>query len=175
MRLSRVRFTVRSMMIAVALLAAAFAAWMEFGQYRWRQHLNTEMTWSRSPAGLFLAKHDFERHAANSLLKVSEVGAPDGDGYYSEHRWCLGRGGELLEETYGGTGGGAGQNYLTAEELAQVQRIISRLPPPNGPYSQGDLLLVSSLSEGSWVTKAYDKAALPPAVKDLVRVLRPRF
>jgi len=63
---------------------------------------------------------------------------------------------------------------LTAAELAQVQQIISKLPPSNRPYSQGDLLLVASLSEGSWVTKVYDKAALPPAVQDLETLKQPR-
>ena len=64
---------------------------------------------------------------------------------------------------------------MTAAELAQVQQIISKLPPLNGTSSQGDLLLVASLSEGSRVTKVYDKAALPPAIQDLVRVLQLRF
>jgi hypothetical protein len=182
MRLPRVRFTVRRMMVAVGVFAAAFAAWMEVDRYQWRQwreHLNTEMTWSRSPVGEFFVKHDLEKYAANSLLKVSELGAPDREGYYYQHRWWLGRGGELREESYGrnplGWGGGGGQHYLTAAELAQVQELISKLPPPDGSSSRGDLLLVASLSEGSWVTKVYDKAALPPAVQDLVTVLRLRF
>ena len=64
---------------------------------------------------------------------------------------------------------------MTAAELAQVQQIISKLPPPTGTSSQGDLLLVASLSEVSWVTKVYDKAALPPEVQDLVRVLQLRL
>jgi hypothetical protein len=64
---------------------------------------------------------------------------------------------------------------LTAAELAQVQQLISKLPPATGTSSQGDLLLVASLSEGSWVTKVYDKAALPPTVQDLVRVLQLSF
>jgi hypothetical protein len=179
MRLPHVRFTVRRMMVAVAVLAAAFAAWMEVDRYQWRQHLNTEMTWSRSPVGQFYVKYDLEEYPANSLLKVSELGAPDREGYYYRHRWCLGRGGELREEgtfrTGLGTGGGGGQHYLTAAELAQVQQIISKLPPPTGTASQGDLLMSASLSEGSWVTKVYDNAALPPAVQDLVRVLQLRF
>jgi hypothetical protein len=182
MRLPRVRFTVRRMMVAVAVLAAAFAAWMEVDRYQWsewRQHLNTEMTWSRSPVDQFYVKHALEKYQTNSLLKVSELGAPDQEGYYYRHRWWLGPGGELREErtfrTGLGTGGAGGQNSLTAAELAQVQQIISKLPPPNGTSSQGDLLLVASLSESSWVTKVYDKAALPPAVQDLVRVLQLRF
>ena len=62
MRLPRVRFTVRRMMIAVAVFAAAFAAlapWMKVDrdQWRqWRQHLNTEMTWIQSPVGEFYVK-----------------------------------------------------------------------------------------------------------------------
>ena len=185
MRLPRLRFTVWRMMIAVAVFAAAFAAlapWMKMHRDRWRkwrEHLNTEMTWVQSPVGEFYVKNSFEKYSANSLLKVSELGAPDREGYYYRRRWCLGRGGELREEgtfrTSLGTGGGGGQNYLTAAELAQVQQIISKLPPPTGTSSQGDLLLVASLSEGSWVTKVYDKAALPPAVQDLVRVLQLRF
>ena len=60
MRLPGVQFTVRSMMIAVAVFAA-FAAWTQGGEYAWRQHLNTEITWSQSPEGQFLEKHGFER------------------------------------------------------------------------------------------------------------------
>jgi hypothetical protein len=182
MKLPRIRFTVRRMMVAVAVLAAAFAAWMEVDRYQWRQwrrHRNTEMTWSRSPVGEFYVKYHLERYTADSLLKVSELGAPDREGYYYRQRWWLGRGGELQAEgtfrTVLGTGGGGGQNYLTAAELAQVQQIISKLPPPNGTSSRGDLLLVAFLSEGSWATRVYDKAALPPAVQDLVRVLELRF
>ncbi len=182
MRLPRVSFTVRSMMIAVAVLAAAFAAfaaWMRVGQDEWRQHLNTEMKWSRSPVGEFFRKHGFEKFRANSLLKVSAPGAPDRRGYYSRRRSCLGQGGELYSDSRGrsyyGTGFAGGQHWLTAAELAQVGQIISKLPPPNGSYPQGDLLLVSCLSQGSWVTKAYDIAALPPAVKELVRVLQLRL
>jgi hypothetical protein len=67
MRLPRVRFTVRRMMVAVAVLAAAFAAWMEVDRYQWRQHLNTEMSWSRSPVGQFFVKYDLEEYPANSL------------------------------------------------------------------------------------------------------------
>ena len=73
------RFTVRSMMVAVAVSAAvfaAFAAWMEVAPDDWRQHLNTEMTWVRSPVGEFFVKHDLESYTANSLLKVSDLGAP---------------------------------------------------------------------------------------------------
>jgi hypothetical protein len=179
MRLPRVRFTVRRMMVAVADLAAAFAVWMEVHPSEWRQHLNTEMTWIRSPVGQFYVKHDLEEYPANSLLKALELGAPDREGHYYRQRWWLGRGSELCEErTFrngSGTGSGLGQNYLTAAELAQVQQIISKLPPSNATSSQGDLLLVASRSEGSWVTKVYDKAALPPAVHDLVRVLQLRF
>ena len=98
MRLPRVRFTVRRMMVAVAVLAAAFAVWMQVDRYqwrRWRQHLNTEMTWSRSPVGQFFVKYDLEEYPANSLLKVSELGTPDREGCYDQRRWWLGRGGEL--------------------------------------------------------------------------------
>jgi hypothetical protein len=174
-----VRFTVRRMMVAVAVLAPAFAAWMEVDRDEWRQHLNTEMTWIRSPVGEFYVKNDLEKYSANSQLKVSELAAPDREGLYYRHRRWLGPGGELREErTFRnslGTGGAGGQHYLTAAELAQVQQLIPKLPPPNATSSQGDLLLVASLSEGSWVTKVYDKAALPPAVQDLVRVLQLGF
>jgi hypothetical protein len=176
MRLPRVRFTLRRMMVAVAVLAAAFAAWMEVAHYQWREHLNTEMTWGRSPAGQFFVKYDLKQFTANSLLKVSELGGPDREGYYTQHRWHLGAGGELFEERYGhkamGWGGAGGQHDLTTAELGQVQQIISKLPPSDGTLSHGDLLLVASLSEGSWVTRVYNKAALPPTVQDLVRILR---
>jgi surfactin synthase thioesterase subunit len=52
-------------MIAVPVFAAAFAAfaaWMQGGQDQWRQHLNTEITWSRSPVGHFFVKDGFERY-----------------------------------------------------------------------------------------------------------------
>jgi hypothetical protein len=182
MRLPRVRFSVRSMMVAVAVSAAAFAAfaaWMEVAPDERRQHLGTEMTWVRSPVGEFFVKHDLERYTVNSLLKVSDLGAPDGEGHYYMHRWWLGRGGELGTDrtfrTGTGTHSAGGQHYLTAAELAQVQQIISKLPPTNATSSQGDVLLVASPSEGSWVTKVYDKAALPPEVRDLVRVLQQRI
>jgi hypothetical protein len=189
MRLPRVRFTVRMIMVAVAVLAAAFALWMKVDgdQWRqWRQHLNAEMTWVQSPVDEFYAKPEdrdaedpFKKFTANSLLKVSSPGVPDREGYYDRHRWWLGRGGELETDhvtitRLGGQGAG-GQHILTAAELAQVQQIISALPPPTATSWQGDLLLVASLSEGSWVTKVYDKAALPPAIQDLVRVLQLRF
>ena len=176
------RMTMRRWMIAVAVLAAAFAAiaeWMGVDRYQSRQHLNTEMTWSRSPVGEFCMEYDHEWHPANSLLKVSELGAPDREGRYYRHRWCVGGVGQLYEERYFrkalGTGSFGEQHYLTATELVQLQQIILKLPPSMGPYSQGDVLLVSSLSEGSWVTKVYDKAALPPAVQDIVRVLQLKF
>jgi hypothetical protein len=184
MKLPRVRFTVRMTMVAVVVLAAAFAAWMEVDRYqwrRWRQHLNTEMTWVQSPVDEFYAKDDaedpFKKVTANSLLKISSPGVPDREGYYDRYRWWLGRRGELETDRvtatrFGGKGGG-GQHILTAAQLAQVQQIISALPPPTATSWQGDLLLVATLSEGSWVTKVYDKAALPPAIQDLVRVLQP--
>jgi hypothetical protein len=180
MRLPRVRFTMRRMMAAVAVLAAAFAAiapWMKVDRDEWRQRLNAEMTWVQSPVDEFYAKDaedPFKKFTANSLLKVSSPGVPDREGYYDRHRWWLGRGGELEHcrvtvTGFGGKGGG-GQNVLTAAELAQVQQIISALPPPTATSWQGDLLLVASLSEGSWITRAYDKAALPPAIQDLESV-----
>ena len=186
MKPPRVRFTVRMMMVAVAVLAAAFALWMNVDgdQWRWwRQHLNTEMTWVHSPVDEFYAgryaKDPLKKFTAKCLLKVSSPGVPDREGYYDRHRWWLGRGGELeadhVTATRFGRKGGGGQNLLTATELAQVQQIISALPPPTATSWQGDQLLVASLSEGSWVTKVYDKAALPPAIQDLVRVLQLRF
>jgi hypothetical protein len=184
-RLPRLRFTVWRMMIAVAVFAAAFAAlapWMKMhrDQWRkWREHLNTEMTWVQSPVGEFYVKNSFEKYSANSLLKVSEPGVPDREGYYDRQRCWLGQGGVLGSDRVtvtrlGGRGGG-GENRLTAAELAQVQQIISTLPPSNATPWQGDLRLVASLSEGHWVTKVYNKSALPPAVQDLVRVLRLRL
>ncbi len=179
MRHPRVRFTVRRMMVAVAVLAAAFAAvagWMKFDPSGWRHHLNEEMTWCRSPESAFHSKDiGIIWVHANSLLKVSEVGVRHPWGYYDQHRWCLGPGGELLDRRAGskatGWGDPGGQHELTAAELAQVQQLLAVLPPSNGSHSQGELLLVSSLSEGSWVTKVYDKSALPSAVRDLVTVL----
>ena len=172
-------------MIAVAVFAAAFAAlapWTKIhrDQWRkWREHLNTEMTWIQSHVGEFYVKNSFEKYSANSLLKVSEPGVPDREGYYDRQRWWLGQGGVLGQfrvtvTRFGGKGGG-GENRLTAAELPQVQQIISTLPPSNATSWQGDLLLVASLSEGSWVTKVYNKSALPPAVQDLVRVLQLRL
>ena len=125
MRLPRVRFTMRRMMAAVAILAAAFAAiapWMKVdrdGWRQWRQHLNAEMTWVQSPVDEFYARDaedPFKKFAANSLLKVSSPGVPDREGYYDRHRWWLGRGGELEEDRVtvtrvGGKGGG-GQHVL---------------------------------------------------------------
>jgi hypothetical protein len=171
MRLPRVRFTVRTMMVAVAILAAAFAAipaWIEVVPYQWRRHLDIEMTWCQSPEGAFFAKCEFKFYTANSLLLVSDLGRADREGYYSIHRWRLGPRGELWESQ----GSGGGQHYLTATELAQAQQMISKLPPSTGSFWHGDPLLVASLSEGSWVTRVYDKAALPPAVQDLAGVLR---
>ncbi len=144
---------------------------------QWRQHLNTEMTWIQSPVGEFNVKDHLETYMAASLLKVSEPGVPDREGYYDRQRGWLGRGGELLQDRvtvtrFGGQGAGGQHDLLTAAELAQVQQIISTLPPSNATSWQGDLLLVASLSEGSWVTKVYDKAALPPAVQDLITVLQ---
>jgi hypothetical protein len=185
MRMLRVQFTVRRMMIAVPVFAAAFAAlapWMEmhWDQWRkWRENLNTEMTWIQSPVGEFYVKNSFERYSANTLLKVSEPGVPDRNWYYDRHRWWLGQGGVLGQDrvtvTRFGTKGGGGENRLTAAHLAWVQQIISTLPPSNATPWQGDLLLVASLKEGYWVTKVYDKSALPPAVQDLVRVLHLRL
>ncbi len=186
MRLPRVRFTVRRMMVAVAVLAVAsaglamaFAGWTRVGPHHWRQHLDTEMTWSRSPVGRFFVKHELEEYSANSLLKVSDLGAPDREGHFTGHRWCLGPGGQLLAETRShyalGWGSGWGQHYLTAAKMAEVQQIILKLPLSNESYLQRDRLLVSSFKNGSWVTNIYDKAALPPAVQDLVSVLKLRF
>jgi hypothetical protein len=189
MRLPRVRFTIRWVMLVVAIVAVLLTGGELITRSRtkhewrkWHQHLNAETTWVQSPMDEFYAKDaevPFEKFTANSLLKVSAPGVPDREGYYDRHRWWLGRGGELEQDRvtvtrFGGKGGG-GQNVLTAAELAQVQQIISALPPPTATSWQRDLLLVASLSEGSWVTKVYDKAALPPAVQDLVRVLRLRF
>jgi hypothetical protein len=179
MRLPRVRFTVRRMMVAVALLAAVFGRWLGVGRDQWRQHLNTEMTWSQSPVGEFYVKNGVDDFDANCLLKISELGAPDREGNYYRHRWWLGGGGELRKTVRFrnalGVGGVGGQNYLNAAELAQVQQIITKLPRSNRPYLQTDLILVSSFSGGFWVTKIYDKAALPAAVQDLVGVLQLRF
>jgi hypothetical protein len=189
MRLPHVRLTIRWVMLLVAIVAVLLTGGELITRSRtqhewrkWHQHLNAETTWVQSPMDEFYAKDPedpFKMFTANSLLKVSAPGVPDRKGYYDRHRWWLGRGGELQQfrvtaTRFGGKGGG-GQHVLTAEELAQVQQIISALPPPTATSWQGDLLLVASLSEGSWVTKAYDKAALPPAVQDLIRVLRLRF
>ena len=98
MRLPRVQLTVRRMMVAVAVLAAAFAAWTEVIRYPWRQHLNTEITWSRSPVGEFYVKSGLKTYTANSLMKVSEIGSADAQGYYTMRRWWLGPRGELFEK-----------------------------------------------------------------------------
>jgi hypothetical protein len=181
MRLRLMRFTVRSMMIAVAVLAAvfaAFAAWMQVDQYEWRRHLNTELRWSGSPVGEFVLM-DGERYRVNGILKVSAPGVSKQGGYYFRHRLCVDQGGELYRDTrchsFYGTAIARGKWLLTAANLAEVEQIISKLPPANASYPQGDLILVSSLSDGSWVTRAYDIAALPPAVKELVRVLQLRL
>jgi hypothetical protein len=182
MRLPRPRFTVWRMMIAVAVFAAAFAAlaaWMKMhrDQWRkWREHLNTEMTWIQSPVGEFYVKNSFEQYSANSLLKVSDPGVPDREGYYDRRRWWLGQGGVLgqfrvTHSRFGGKSAG-GENRLTAAELAQVEQILSTLPPSNAAPWQNDLLLVASFSEGNWVTKVYDKSAVPPAVQDLLRIIQ---
>jgi hypothetical protein len=164
------------MMVAVAGLAVAFAAWIGVDQYEWREHLNAEMTWCRSPADRFFVKYSLKEYTANCLPKVSELGAPDREGNHAQHRWRLSPGGELFEERYGhkaaGWGGGDGQNYPTAAELAQVQQNIPKLPPSSGSSSHGDLLLVASLSEGSRVTNVYGKSKLPPAVQNLMKILR---
>jgi hypothetical protein len=160
---------------AVAVLAAAVVAWTQVDRTEWRQQLDSELTWIQSPVGEFLTEYHINERAG-SILKVSEFLAADGEGRYYGHRWWLGRGGELRDyrtfRTGSGSGGGGAQNHLTAAELARVQQLISNLPPPNMPRSQVDLLLVASLSNGSWVTRVYDKAALPPEVQDLVRVLQ---
>jgi hypothetical protein len=190
MRLPHVRLTIRWVMLLVAIVAVLLTGGelitRSRAQHEWRkwhQHLNAETTWVQSPMDEFYAgryaKDPLKKFTANCLLKVSSPGVPDREGYYDRHRWWLGRGGELEADhvtatRFGGKGGG-GQNLLTATELAQVQQIISALPPPTATSWQGDLLLVASLSEGSWVTKVYDKAALPPAIQDLVRVLQLRF
>ncbi len=186
MRLPRVRSAVRIPIVAVAVLAAALAAWIECSEDPlWRWNLNGEMTWSRSPVGEFFPKDEVEISQPNILLKVSDADAPDGGPRYNQLpsyrklRWCLGRAGELSrrEIVHGAYCGWrrSWQDGLSRAELAEVQRIISKLPPSNGPYHHGDLLLVSTLSEGSWVTKVYDKAAPPPAVRDLVTLLHLRY
>jgi hypothetical protein len=133
------------------------------------------MTWIQSPVGEFFAERQVDEEAS-CILKVSEFLAPDREGGYYGHRWWLGRGGELRDyrtfPTGSGSHGVGQQNYLTGAELAQVQQLISNLPPPNMPSSQVYLLLVACLSKGSWVTRVYGKAAPPPAVQDLVRVLQ---
>jgi hypothetical protein len=166
------------MMVAVAVLAAAFAAGkiLWYRSSKWHRHLSAEMTWSGSPAEQFYARPGLEEYTANSLLKVSDLGRPGYDGGYDRHRWWLAPVPEL--RSYGtfhhqfGAGGGGGQHRLTAAEWVQAQQIISKLPPSNSPYLEGDLLLVSFRSNGSWVTRGYDKAALPPAVQDLMKFLR---
>jgi hypothetical protein len=175
MKLPRLRFTVWRMMIAVAVFAAAFAAlapWMEMyrDQWRkWREYLNTEMTWIESPVGEFYVKNSFEKYSANSLLKVSEPDFRDREGYYDRRRWWLGQGGVLGQDrvtvTPFGRKGAGGENRLTAAELAQVQQIIATLPPSNATPWQGDLLLVASFSEGSWVTKVYSSSVNSPCLK----------
>jgi hypothetical protein len=189
MRLPHVRLTIRWVMLLVAIVAVLLTGGELITRSRtqhewrkWHQDLNAETTWVQSPMDEFYAKDPedpFKMFTANSLLRVSAPGVPDRKGYYDRHRWWLGPRGELQHfrvtaTGFGGKGGGA-QHVLTAEELAQVQQIISALPPPTATSWQGDLLLVASLSEGSWVTSAYDKAAFPPAVQDLIRVLRLRF
>jgi hypothetical protein len=178
MRIPRVRFRLRSAMVAVAgmaILAATFVAWTRVLRSEWGEQLDSEMTWTQSPVGEFFTEYQINEKAG-CILKVSEFLAADGEGRYYGHRWWLGRGGELRDyrtfRTGSGSGGGGAQNHLTAAELAQVQLLISNLPSPNAPASQVDLLLVASLSNGSWVTRVYDKAALPPAVQDLVRVFQ---
>lgn len=180
MRLPRVRFSVRSIMVAVAVLAVALvvAPQMKCGVDLWRRHLNDQMKWSRSPIGEFFMDGP-PYHQATSLLKVSEIGAPDPKGFYCDRRWCLGRRGELTrchlsKDFYAARRAGSSRR-LTAAELAQVQEMISNLPPSNRAYSRGDLVLVSFLRKGSWFTRVYDKATLPSAVQDLVAVFRLKF
>ena len=165
-------------MVAVAtaaVLAAAVVAWTRVDRSEWREQLNSELTWVQSPVGEFFMEHLIDEKAS-CILKVSEFRAADVEWRYYRHRWWIGGNGELRDyrtfRTGSGSHGAGAQNHLTAAELAQVQQLISKLPPPNMPSSQVDLLLVASLSNGSWVTRVYDKAALPPAVQGLVRVLQ---
>ncbi len=141
MKLPRIRFSLRRMMVAVAVFAVAFAAlvpWMkgDWNQWRqWRYLLSVEMTWIQSTAGEFYPKDSLKKYTANSLLKVSEPGVPDRRGCYDRQRWWLGQGGELghhrLTVTLLAGQGGGGQHVLNATELAQVQQIIATLPPSN--------------------------------------------
>jgi hypothetical protein len=180
-RIPRMRFRLRSGMIAVAavaILSAAIVAWMRVDRSEWRQQLDSEMTWTQSPFDKSLVKNQPDEFKASSLLRVSKLLAPDLEGDCYVHRWWLSQGGELRDfrnfRTGSGSGAGEGQKYLTAAELARVQQLISNLPAPVTPSSQGEALLVASLSEGSWVTKVYDGAALPPTVQELLGVLRAR-
>jgi hypothetical protein len=178
MRIALVRFKLRSAMVVVAtvaILAAAVVAWTRVDRSEWRQQLDSEVTWTQSPVGEFFVEHQIDENVS-TILKVSEFLAADGEGRYYGHRWWIGRGGELRDyrtfRTGSGSHGAGAQNHLTVAELAHVQQLISDLPPPNVPPSQVDLLLVASSSNGYWVTRVYDKAALPPAVRGLVRVLQ---
>ena len=137
MRVPRVRFTVRRLMVIMAVFAAASAAWVEVDRYQWRRYLNTEMTWSRSPVYHFYQSlPDLGRTPATCLLKISELGVPDREGDHYQHRWSLSRGGELFEEMSGPTGGAGGQHNLPAAG-AQVQQRIAKLPPPDGALVAG--------------------------------------
>ncbi len=175
------RPTIQKAMLAVAILAAVFAAGKELLWYcssKWHKHLSTEMTWSDSPAEQFYARTSFDEYTANSLLKVSDLGLPGYGGNYDRQRWWLAPVPEL--RSWGtfhhrlGSGGEGGQQQLTAAEFSQAQQIISKLPPSNNPYLKGNLLVVSFRSNGSWVTRGYDKTSLPPAVQDLMKFLQRR-
>jgi len=64
---------------------------------------------------------------------------------------------------------GSRKTNLVPDQLAALRQAIRRLPPSQSPRLE-DLLIVSFLRDGRWITRTYDRTAPPPAAAELFAV-----
>jgi hypothetical protein len=74
-----------------------------------------------------------------------------------------------------GSGGGYYWPKLTETELRAVASAIHELPPTNALPPIDDLVLVSFHQGTNWITRSYDKRALPGAIGQIYDIRRARW
>src|SRR4051794_30327531 len=112
MRVPRVRFRVRRMMVIPVFVAATLVAWVTVDRLRrgpYRARLEGEVKWSQNPSARFFPPLKGYRRpegkfiwlvdglnepAPTCFLKISYLEGPDRQGRYYEQRWAFGQGGE---------------------------------------------------------------------------------
>ncbi len=188
-RILRPRFSMRQWMLLPVIFAVLAALWVQVDRYRWSSHtrfVQSQMEWSQRHVDTFKRPPEIEwrqghlvtvdrpvvrtreKPARDYLLKLCVVTNADREGIYYFRQLELGQDGwfhSLRHVPYAVQGSGT---QISLEKMSLIKQILPKLPPSRPISRQSEYLLVSFHEQGKWVTKAFEIAALPREVEDLL-------